>query len=88
MHLELDLNENLKVTLEKSPDDVATPESRRQTELLMQLIDKKAQKATVLAEKVIRWPIGQTLPNQMTYSVSDEQLLVVGPTSEAVVPLK
>lgn len=86
MHLELDLNEYLKIELDRVVDDDEPKNNKRHTELLIQLIDKKSDKAAALAKKVLRWPIGQTLPTQIAYDSSEEQLLVVGPTSEAVVP--
>ncbi|CAL2033775.1 unnamed protein product [Caenorhabditis brenneri] len=88
MLLELDLNEYLKIELSRVVEDeeLAARNAKKHTELLIQLIDKKAQKAAALAKKTIRWPIGQTLPTQITYNSVEEELLVGGPTSEAVVP--
>uniref|UniRef100_A0A8R1DXA5 Uncharacterized protein n=1 Tax=Caenorhabditis japonica TaxID=281687 RepID=A0A8R1DXA5_CAEJA len=89
MNLELDLNDHLRIELVKilEEDDVQQKNQKKQTELLVQLVDKKAHKATILAKKTLRWPIGQALPTQLRYQNVEEQLLVQGPTSEALVPL-
>ncbi|EFO88706.1 hypothetical protein CRE_06716 [Caenorhabditis remanei] len=88
MHLEHDLNAYLKIELDRvvEDDEQQSRSNKKHTELMIQLTDKKASKAAALAKKVLRWPIGQTLPTQITYDSSEEQLIVVGPTSEAVVP--
>lgn len=89
MHLSLDLNDFLKVDLTRLAEDDETHQksTKKHTELLIELIDRKSTKASALARKVIRWPIGQTLPTQIAYNNGDEQLLIVGPTSEALLPM-
>ncbi|PIC47565.1 hypothetical protein B9Z55_006879 [Caenorhabditis nigoni] len=87
MLLELDLNDYLKIELDRVlEEDELKSSNKKHTELLVQLIDKKAAKAAALARKVLRWPIGQTLPTDITYDDVEEHLLVVGPTSEALLP--
>ncbi|CAP37861.2 Protein CBG20930 [Caenorhabditis briggsae] len=87
MLLELDLNDYLKIELDRVlEEDELKSNNKKHTELLVQLIDKKAAKAAALARKVLRWPIGQTLPTDITYDDVEEHLLVVGPTSEALLP--
>uniref|UniRef100_A0A1I7TFP1 RTP1_C1 domain-containing protein n=1 Tax=Caenorhabditis tropicalis TaxID=1561998 RepID=A0A1I7TFP1_9PELO len=88
MLLELDLNDYLKIELSRiqEDDEQQLKSSKKHTELLIQLIDRKANKAAALAKKVIRWPIGQTLPTEIVYNQVEEQLIVASPTSEALVP--
>ncbi|CAI2324616.1 unnamed protein product [Caenorhabditis sp. 36 PRJEB53466] len=87
MLLELDLNEYLRVELERVQEEEEGQKSRKQTELQLKMIDKRAVKAAALARKVLRWPIGQTPPTQIVYLRAEEELLISGPTSEMSIPL-
>ncbi|CAI5441019.1 unnamed protein product [Caenorhabditis angaria] len=84
--LELELNSSLKATIQKLDEEESSISRKKQPELMLELWDKLA-KNTAMARKSIRWPIGQVLPEEISYDDQKEVILLKGKTTKAEIPL-